>query len=199
MASIFKLRRGSGSVNLEYGELYIHSASLQYGDSNDAEVTLLPLDRQISGNVTLTGSINLSGSLSASNIHVQNNLYVSGNLYLGNETTDTITTTGEFTSHLIPNPTRTYDLGAGGKWWRNIYVNTVSASFISGSIAGIGNINEFSESVDFRLDTLELSASLYDNAMSGSKRLYVSPSGSDATMVQTHQFHLEQLKQPLNH
>ena len=180
MASIFKLRRGSGSVNLEYGELYIHSASLQYGDSNDAEVTLLPLDRQISGNVTLTGSINLSGSLSASNIHVQNNLYVSGNLYLGNETTDTITTTGEFTSHLIPNPTRTYDLGAEGKWWRNIYVNTVSASFISGSIAGIGNINEFSESVDFRLDTLELSASLYDNAMSGSKRLYVSPSGSDA-------------------
>jgi len=180
MASIFKLRRGSDSVFLEEGELYVnYSSSLQYGDSNDNPVTLLPLSKSVSGDINLTGSINLSGSLSASNIHVQQNLYVSGNLYLGNETTDTITTTGEFTSHLIPNPDETYDLGAEGKWWRNIYVNTVSASFISGSIAGIGNINEFSESVDFRLDTLELSASLYDNAMSGSKRLYVSPSGSD--------------------
>ena len=73
MASIFKLKRGSDSVNLEHGELYVHSASLQYGDSNDSPVTLLPLGNQISGDVKLTGSIKLRGRLSESNIHVQNN------------------------------------------------------------------------------------------------------------------------------
>ena len=181
MASIFKLRRGSGSVQLEEGELYVnYSSSLQYGDLNDVEVTLLPLSKSVSGDINLTGSINLSGSITASDIFVSGNVTVQGNLFLGNQTTDTITATGEFQSDLIPNPHKTYDLGSDTKWWDNIYVNTVSASFISGSIAGIGNINEFSHSVDFRLDTLELSASLYDNAMSGSKRLYVSPSGSDA-------------------
>ena len=180
MASIFKLRRGSNSVNLEHGELYVHSASLQYGDSNDNPVTLLPLDNQISGDINLTGSINLTGDITASNMFVTGNLMVSGNLFLGNNSSDNINTLGVFTNNLIPGTHNQYDIGSQGTWWRNIYVNTVSASFISGSIAGIGNINEFSESVDFRLDTLELSSSLYDNAMSGSKRLYVSPSGSDA-------------------
>jgi hypothetical protein len=180
MASIFKLRRGSDSVNLEHGELYVHSASLQYGDSENDTVTLLPLGNHISGDINLTGSINLSGSITASDVFIHNNLHVSGNLFLGNNSSDNINTLGVFTNNLIPGNHEYYDIGSEGSWWRNIYVNTVSASFISGSIAGIGNINEFSESVDFRLDTLELSASLYDNAMSGSKRLYVSPSGSDA-------------------
>ena len=183
MASIFKLRRGSGSVDLETGELYVnYSSSLQYADESDVTRTLIPLDKAVSGTIKLTGSIELSGSITASDAYIHNNLYVSGNLYLGNQTSDTITATGEFNSHLVPNPTRTWDLGSDGKWWRNLYVNTISASFISGSIAGIGNISEFSESVDLRLDTLELSASLYDNAMSGSLRLYVSPSGSDSTI-----------------
>ncbi len=183
MASIFKLRRGSGSVSLETGELYVnYSSSLQYADESDVTRTLIPLDKAVSGTIKLSGSIELSGSITASDAYIHNNLYVSGNLYLGNQTSDTITATGEFNSHLVPNPTRTWDLGSDGKWWRNLYANTISASFISGSIAGIGNINEFSESVDFRLDTLELSASLYDNAMSGSLRLYVSPSGSDSTI-----------------
>ena len=37
----------------------------------------------------------------------------------------------------------------------------------------------YSSSVDTRLDILELSSSLYDNVMSGSLRLYVSPDGKD--------------------
>jgi hypothetical protein len=70
MASIFKLRRGSGSVDLEHGELYVHSASLQYGDSNDNPVTLLPLGNQISGDINLTGSINLTGDISSNYIYI---------------------------------------------------------------------------------------------------------------------------------
>ena len=180
MASIFKLRRGSDSVSLEHGELYVHSASLQYGDSNDNPVTLLPLGNQISGNINLTGSINLTGDITASNMFVTGNLMVSGNLFLGNNSSDNINTLGVFTNNLIPGTHNQYDIGSQGTWWRNIYVNTVSASFISGSIAGMGDPTAFSTSVDNRLDRVEASSSLYDNAMNGSKRLYVSPSGSDA-------------------
>ncbi len=183
MASIFKLRRGSGSVSLETGELYVnYSSSLQYGDESEVTRTLLPLDKAVSGSLKLTGSIELSGSITASDVFIHNNLIVSGNLYLGNQTTDTITATGEFQSDLVPNPHNTYSLGSDSKWWKNVYVNTVSASFLSGSIAGVGNLEDFSASIDARVDTLELSASLYDSAMSGSLRLYVSPSGSDDTI-----------------
>ena len=67
MASIFKLRRGSGSVDLETGELYVnYSSSLQYADESDVTRTLIPLDKAVSGTIKLTGSIELSGSITAS-------------------------------------------------------------------------------------------------------------------------------------
>jgi len=167
MASIFKLRRGSGSVDLEEGELYVnYSSSLQYGDLDDVEVTLLPLSKSVSGDINLTGSINLSGSLSASYVYITNDLYVSGNLYLGNETTDKIEAKGEFQSHLIPNPTETYDLGSQSKKWKNLHANSVTAS-ISGSINNI-DITLFSTSVDGRLNLVEVTASYLNNTFSSS-------------------------------
>jgi len=169
MASIFKLRRGSGSVSLETGELYVnYSSSLQYGDESDVTRTLIPLNKAVSGSIKLTGSIELSGSITASDAYIHNNLYVSGNLYLGNQTSDTITATGEFTSHLIPNPgfdvlnpEHGRDLGTTDKVWRNLYANNVSASSLTGSLYGLGDPIAFSTSVDARLDVVEATSSLY--------------------------------------
>ena len=174
MAAIFQIRRGSGSVSLVDGELYVNKGidSLQYA-VNDREITLAKLDELNSGSLTL------SGDLSASNAWISGNVRIEGNLFLGNQTTDTITATGEFTSDLVPNPTDTYNLGEDSKRWKRIYANSVSASAFTGSLYGMGDPTSFSTSVDSRLDILESSASLYDVAMSGSNRLYVSPSGSD--------------------
>jgi hypothetical protein len=178
MAAIFQIRRGSGSIaeNLQDGELYLNEASrsLYIGTNNASSIQVAKL------NEINSGSLTLSGNLSASNAWISGNVRIEGNLLLGNQTTDTITATGEFTSDLIPNPTDTYNFGSDSKRWKRIYANSVSASAFTGSLYGMGDPNSFSTSVDSRLDILEASASLYDNAMSGSNRLYVSPSGSDA-------------------
>jgi len=183
MAAIFQLRRGSGSAQLVDGELYVHKGpdSLQYAVGT-REITLAKLDE------LNTGSLYLSGDITASNMFISGNLHISGNLILGNSGSDTITATGEFTSNLIPNPTDTYNLGSDTKRWGRMFVNSVSASAFTGSLFGMGDPTSFSTSVDTRLDFLEgpFSTSvdsridLLETAMSGSNRLYVSPSGSDS-------------------
>jgi hypothetical protein len=175
MAAIFQLRRGSGSVSLLDGELYVNKGpdSLQYS-IDDREITLAKLDE------LNTGSLNLYGDLTASNLYVTGNVKIDGKITVGNETGDTLNIVASLSSSLIPSDNKAFDIGSNNdKWYKTLYVETISSSFISGSIAGIGNINEFSTSVDNRLDRVEASASLYDNAMSGSKRLYVSPEGID--------------------
>jgi uncharacterized coiled-coil protein SlyX len=150
MAAIFQIRRGSGSVSLMDGELYLHksSGSLQVG-MGTTPITLARLDSVNSG------SLYLAGNLTASNAYFSGDVAISGNLFLGNENTDTITATGEFTSDLIPNPTNTYSIGSNSKIWKNVYANAFSGSF-SGSINGINEgISTFSASVDSRLDRLQ--------------------------------------------
>jgi len=174
MAAIFQIRRGSGSVSLVDGELYVNKGpdSLQYS-VGEREITLAKLDE------LNTGSLNLYGDLTASNLYVTGNVKIDGRITVGNETGDTLNIVASLSSSLIPSDDKSFDIGSNSKWYKNLYVETISSSFISGSIAGIGNINDFSASVDNRLDRVEASASLYDNAMSGSKRLYVSPEGID--------------------
>jgi hypothetical protein len=175
MAAIFQIRRGTTNITPQEGELYLHqrSGSLQFG-SGSKSYNVLTLDAPVNGDINLTGNI------TASNAYISGNLHISGNLILGNSGSDTITATGEFTSNLIPNPTDTYNLGSDTKRWGRMFVNSISASSFTGSLYGMGDPTSFSTSVDLRLDRVEASASLYDNAMSGSNRLYVSPSGSDS-------------------
>ena len=175
MAAIFQIRRGTTDITPQEGELYLHkgSGSLQFGSGSTA-YNVLTL------NAPVNGDINLTGNITASNMFISGNLHISGNLILGNSGSDTITATGEFTSNLIPNPTDTYNLGSDTKRWGRMFVNSVSASAFTGSLYGMGDPTSFSTSVDLRLDRVEASSSLYDNAMSGSNRLYVSPSGSDS-------------------
>ncbi len=174
MAAIFQLRRGSGSVSLVDGELYVNKGpdSLQYA-VGEREITLAKMDE------LNTGSLNLSGDITASNAYFTNNVKIDGKITVGNETGDTLNIVASLSSSLIPSGSKLFDLGSNTNWYKELYVETISSSFISGSIAGIGNIETFSASVDNRLDRVEASSSLYDNVMSGSLRLYVSPSGSD--------------------
>ena len=175
MAAIFQLRRGSGSVSLVDGELYVNKGpdSLQYS-VNDREITLAKLDEPN------TGSLNLTGDITASNAYFTNNVKIDGKITVGNETGDTLNIVASLSSSLIPSGSKLFDLGSETNYYKSLYVETISSSFISGSIAGVGNIELFSASIDNRVDRLEASSSLYDNAMSGSNRLYVSPSGSDS-------------------
>jgi hypothetical protein len=181
MAAIFQLRRGSGSVSLVDGELYVNKGpdSLQYA-VGEREITLAKLDELNTGSLYLKGGISASGDITASNLYVSGNVKIDGKITVGNETGDTLNIVASLSSSLIPSDHKAFDIGSDSKWYKNLYIETISSSFISGAIAGIGSIEVFSQSVDNRLDRVEASSSLYDNAMSGSNRLYVSPSGSDS-------------------
>jgi hypothetical protein len=181
MAAIFQLRRGSGSVSLVDGELYINKGpnSLQYAVGDGTEITLAKLDELNTGSLYLKGGISASGDITASNMYVSGNVVLGGTITIGDTTNDSVIFNADLSSSIIPDATNTYDLGSTSKVYRNVYANSVSASSFTGSLFGMGDPTSFSTSVDLRLDRMEASASLYDNAMSGSKRLYVSPEGFD--------------------
>jgi prefoldin subunit 5 len=182
MAAIFQIRRGSGSVSLVDGELYVNKGidSLQYA-VGDREVTLLKLDEPN------TGSLKLYGDITASNLFVTGNIVLGGTITIGDNPADSVIFNADLSSSIIPDATSTYDLGSTSKVYRNIYASNISSSAFTGSLFGMGDPLSFSTSVDSRLDYLEgpFSTSvdsrvdLLETAMSGSKRLYVSPEGSD--------------------
>lgn len=156
MAAIFQIRRGSGSVSLVDGELYLHksSGSLQVSLGDGNPITLARLDEPNSG------SLHIGGDITASNAYFSGDVAISGNLYLGNAPTDNISALGQFTTNLVPTPTNTIDVGTPTAIWRNIYATTFSGS-LEGDVLGLGNPAVFSASVDDRLDQLQLaSASL---------------------------------------
>jgi hypothetical protein len=164
MAAIFQIRRGTTETSLQEGELYLNqtTGSLQIG-SGSTTVTLAKLNQPNIGNFNVTGDVTIGGTIT-----------------IGDTTSDNLVVNADLSSSIIPNNDNAFDLGSASFRYRNIYGRSISGSF-SGSVNGINEgVTAFSTSLDLRLDRMEASASLYDVAMSGSKRLYVSPSGSDA-------------------
>ena len=54
---------------------------------------------------------------------VTGNITLGGNITVGDADTDSININADLTSHIIPNATNTFDLGAANKEWRNIYMS----------------------------------------------------------------------------
>jgi hypothetical protein len=189
MASLFQIRRGESLTgSLASGEVYydIESQSLALGTDIGTNVQLAKIGGINSGSFELTGNLIVSG-----------NTTIVGNLQFGSTSSvqDTVTLLSEVSSSIIPYNDLTWSLGTETKRWNNIYANIVSASAFTGSFAGIGNLEIFSQSVDLRLDNVEFTSSnnesrvdLLENAMSGSKRLYVSPNGDDNTTDGTKEY-----------
>jgi len=184
MASLFQIRRSSGSVELKAGELYNNQTlrTLELGVIDSGSVTLTKLNETNSGSFRVSGDISASG-----NLFISGNARIVGNLTFGDsDALDTVTVVASLSSSLIPNTNNSFDLGNTSTYWKNAYISSITGS-LSGSITGIGNVSLYSASVDSRLDYLEgpFSTSvdsrmdLLETAMSGSKRLYVSPEGFD--------------------
>ena len=96
----------------------------------------------IAGTNAFTGDVTING-----NLDVTGNITLGGNITVGDADTDSININADLTSHIIPNATNTFDLGAANKEWRNVYMsgnlideNNVVLSFptSSGSVATEG-------------------------------------------------------------
>jgi len=145
MAAIFQIRRGSGSVSLEDGELYVNKGpdSLQYA-VGDREITLAKLDELNTGSLYLKGGISASGDITASNLYVSGNVVLGGTITIGDTTNDSVIFNADLSSSIIPDATNTYDLGSTSKVYRNVY-----ATSISGAIAATNGVVSGSSQITY--------------------------------------------------
>ena len=98
-----------GTSSVEFKDLYL-----------DGTATIDTL--QVDENATITG-----------------NLTVNGNATLGDAATDTVTFTADIASALLPSADDTYDLGATGSEWRNLYID--GTANIDSLVADTADIN----------------------------------------------------------
>ena len=88
-----------GTASLEFKDLFLDGT---------AHIDTLDVD----ANATITGTLDVTGAVT-----------IAGNTTIGNAASDTVTVTADVASHLIPSADTTYDLGASGSEWRNVYVD----------------------------------------------------------------------------
>ena len=94
-----------GTSSVEFKDLYLDGT---------AKIDTLTVDE----NATIAGTLNVTG-----NVTLTADLSVSGNTTIGDAATDTVTITADVASPLIPSADDTYDIGAIGSEWRNLYLD----------------------------------------------------------------------------
>ena len=119
-ASTYRIKMGTGDDL----QLY-HDASnsiIKHAGTGTLNVdSTTGVKLQFNGSTKLTTDTN--GVQVTGNVHATGNITADGNITLGGGDTDSVTFNADLTSNIVPNATNTYNLGASGKEWKNIYVN----------------------------------------------------------------------------
>ncbi len=166
-AAILTLRRGTTTPSLSQSELFFNTTTNTLNVGGTSGVFTLVKIGSNTGNITLIGNLNINGGISGStlditgNAKIDGNVQIGGNIILGTGSNDIITVNAPFTGSLIPQEDAQDDLGSITKRFNELHV--VSASIDSISLPGSGilsssneNFTTFSQSVDSRLDNLQL-------------------------------------------
>jgi hypothetical protein len=138
-----------GTDSLRYKDLFIEGNADVDGTLNVEGATTLQSTLSVTSNTTVGGNLSVTGSAT-----------VSGNTTLGNAATDTVIFAADVESNILPSLDDTYDLGAVGSEWRNLFIDgtanidtaavdtanvgTLSVSgngTITGSLTVVGGIN----------------------------------------------------------
>jgi hypothetical protein len=156
-----------GSSSVEFKDLYLDGT---------AHVDTLDVD----ANATVAGTFGVTG-----NSTLSGNLVVTGNTTLGNAASDTVTVTADVASPLIPSADDTYDLGASGSEWRNLYVDgtanidalvadtadinggSVDGAVIGAASAAAGTFTDLTATGTFAPSTVDINAGAIDGTVIG--------------------------------
>ena len=118
------------------------TTSLKYKDLHMAGTAAIATNATVGGTLGVTGATTLSDTLAVTGNQTNTgNLTVNGNTTLGNAASDTVTVTADVASNLIPSADNTYDLGASGSEWKDLYIDG-TANIDTGSIdtANVGTL-----------------------------------------------------------
>jgi hypothetical protein len=106
--------RDIGSTSAEWKDLYIDGV---------ANIDSLVADTADIDAGTIDGAV-IGGTTAAAGTFTD--LTATGNTVLGDAATDTVTITADVASNVIPSADDTYDLGATGSEWKDIYIDGVA-------------------------------------------------------------------------
>ena len=101
-----------GSSSVRYKNAFLQGSITTAGAVTIATTLGVTGVATLSNNLDVTGNTTIAGVLTAN-----------GNTVIGNAATDTVTVNADVASSLIPSADDTYDLGASGSEWRNLYID----------------------------------------------------------------------------
>ena len=123
----------NSTINLipNNGNGVVYQGTILVGQFSITGSTISSTGTNTNINITPTGTgttIINSNTLIKGNLHATGSITADGNISLGDQTTDTITFTGEVNSNIIPSATNTYNLGSNALQWNSLYANTLNVS-----------------------------------------------------------------------
>ena len=120
-----------GSDAVRYKDLFLEGNADVDGTVNVQGATTLQDTLAVTSNATIGGNLTVTG-----------NATIAGNLTFGDAATDTVSFAADVSSNVLPSVDDTYDLGAVGSEWRNLYIDgTANIDTAAVDTANVGTLN----------------------------------------------------------
>ena len=180
-----------GTADKHWMTTYTHDVSA-HGNVNVENNIFAGGDTTVTGVLSVSGHTHMLSSLVVEqDVRIHGSLIVDDHAYfgfgdgamnIGMSSDDKIVFNAEIDSHMIPDPSQTYDLGAIGQIWRYLYVHKVNThdlsvtgdTHFSGSVTahdGLTVVGDISATGDIylRADTLRFSDKNFFNSVDASR------------------------------
>ena len=119
-----------GTDTLRYKDLFLEGNADVDGTVNVEGAATLQDTLAVTSNVTIGGNLTVDG-----------NATIAGNLTFGDAATDTVSFAADVNSNVLPAADDTYDLGAVGAEWRNLYIDgTANIDTAAVDTANVGTL-----------------------------------------------------------
>jgi cytoskeletal protein CcmA (bactofilin family) len=120
-----------GTDAVRYKDLFLEGNADVDGTVNVQGATTLQDTLAVTSNVTVGGDLTVTGDAT-----------IAGNLTFGDAATDTVSFAADVNSNVLPAADDTYDLGAVGAEWRNLYIDgTANIDTAAVDTANIATLN----------------------------------------------------------
>ena len=120
-----------GSDAVRYKDIFLEGNADVDGTINVEGATTLQATLDVTSNTTIGGNLTVTGDAT-----------IAGNLTFGDAATDNVSFAADVNSNLLPAVDDTYDLGAIGAEWRNLYIDgTANIDTAAVDTANVGTLN----------------------------------------------------------